>query len=319
MNSEKNNSKRTWVRVLLFSLALLTAVVGTFIITRPKTAANLASPEDSHALVTSPATETVSTSSEEISEPDYSNIILVFEKGKKIPLADYPDQEYLERNETTRKVTFADLDNDGTPELLTEYYTGGAHCCMAYDLFRKTADNTYERFFTFDGGFNSLSISDNKLEINFSEQLGYFFTCYACDIEDEMPDSTFKSSFKMVLAGGEMQLDAPQPSVLNGIIKDLEYLRKRPVPDFDELNMDDGTRKAFAMRIITYLFNSNGNVDATRRLFYDTYRGSDKDIVWGRIQRQAAGILDMDIASELKKEGLKKILKNIEETLQNED
>ena len=225
-----------------------------------------------------------------------SEIELVLDSNNQIKLSDFPSTDYIAEHKDWIKFNFTDIDNDFIPELETRYFTGGAHCCFVYNIFKQTSKNTFTQIFSFEGGENSLSIEDDGIYINFFEQLGYFFTCYACSIDDSLPNGYFRPHLTLNYSQNGFTL-APKDDYLDRIIfEDLEYLKNRPIPKIDSTRMDDGTRKAFAEHIITYHFNNQENSDSTKFVFDKYYLGEDSLEIWETIKNHVNSISNMEYA-----------------------
>ena len=191
-----------------------------------------------------------------------------------------------------RHYTFSDLDRDGVPELLTEYYTWGNHCCTVYDLFTWIAENVYGCIFSASAVY--AEIVGDRLEVSFHEQLGYFFTCYACDIDDKLPKGSIEAHASLVYRDGTLDYAAKDPKLDKRIVANLEFLRKRGVPDLDETEFDDGTRKAYAHHLAAYYFNNREDLGKTHALFRKYYAAGDSLQVWQEFDEDLANIWNMD-------------------------
>ncbi len=225
------------------------------------------------------------------------DLVLILNNGSQMKFSDFPSSDYLRENKDWKKFSFTDIDNDDIPELTINFFTGGAHCCFEYFIFKQISKNTFKQIFTFEGGEGALTIDGSEIKINFFEQIGYFFTCYACGISDSLPHKYFSPQITLNYSKDKFTL-APTDDYLNKtIIEDLEYLKNRTVPIMDTTdNMDDGTRRAFAERIITYFFNNHENLYATKILFQTYYFGEDRTMIWDNIEKQIANILNMQFA-----------------------
>jgi len=231
--------------------------------------------------------------------------------NEKVILLIYPDSTYstlaefmnadsaLEKEDSvaasiirdSRHYTFSDMDRDGAPELLTEYYTAGAHCCMVYDFFTRIDENVYGCIFSSSGVY--LEIVGDRLDVDFEEQLGYFFTCFACDIDETLPKGPVAAEASLVYRDGTLDYGARDRRLDKRILANLEFLRKRGVPDLDSLGFDDGTRKAYANHLAAYYFNDGRDLEKTHALFRKYYAGSDSMEVWKEFDEDLANIWDM--------------------------
>jgi hypothetical protein len=80
-------------------------------------------------------------------------------------------------------VDLNDLDNDGTPEVLLQAYTGGAHCCMAITTYTWQEDQFQPIYFDYlDGGggrFEDLNRDGLTEFITLDNAFFYTFSSYA--------------------------------------------------------------------------------------------------------------------------------------------
>lgn len=213
---------------------------------------------------------------------DQGEIILIMDSKTSIPIQQYPSEGY---GKVWRSLEYNDLDNDGIPELIVMYFSGGAHCCFQYDIFSNIGPNKYERVYTYTGGENAFQINNGIIKVSFYEQLGYFYTCYACYINEELPSKHFFPSYNLIYKNKTLHIDGPNDSILNVITKDLEFLKNREIPPLEgDFEFDDGTRKAYASRIIAYYYNNMLDLKTTKELFYQTYLGSDRETIWEEIE-----------------------------------
>lgn len=209
--------------------------------------------------------------------------IILNVKNELIPICNFPKNLDTTFDPAPRK-SFQDLDNDGIPELLITYWSGGAHCCDITSIYKNEDRNVYKRVFEFSGNLqiSSGGISTVELICSFYEDIGYFFSCYACSIEDQVPTRDFAPVIYFSYEKGKFVL--PKHQFLNDeIIKDLTFLSGRNVPPLDTDQFDDGTRKAYAARIISYYFNNDMNLEETRSLFDKYYINEDQSAIWKEI------------------------------------
>lgn len=174
---------------------------------------------------------------------------------------------------------FIDIDGDSTDEILLEYFTGGAHCCFVYYLFELSGENNYNCILKYEGGENSLNITDGIIQIGFYEQLNGFYTCSACNINSKLPFRNFTPSFILTYKNKKFKFKNEQSSNTM-LLANLNYLQSLTMPT---LEADEGVRKAYAWSIITYYFNNNLNIPNTKSIFYQYYSGSDRDEIWEAI------------------------------------
>jgi hypothetical protein len=137
-----------------------------------------------------------------VQEPErftqYQNTrIKITRQGKTVfdqAIADHPvtqglDEQWvtvaLEFRDTTEEMILRDLDGDKEPELMVNFYSGGAHCCSSSAIYRYTPQtNTYNpmvHFWGNGGGANLKDVNnDGKLEfISRDDRFAYAFGSYA--------------------------------------------------------------------------------------------------------------------------------------------
>lgn len=226
-----------------------------------------------------------------ISSKTAKEITLVLEDGKTVPLNKFP-QYYdndgggelisLEENITDSAIRcLVDIDHDNNPELITQYFSGGAHCCDVSDIFTKVSENTYKRIGHYVG---YISVDKNGLLLYFYEDLGYFNTCYACSIESEVKlPAEVPLAIKLELKNGAFAYAGKDDKLNEGVEANLKVLKARGIPKMQD-EMDDGTRKAFAYYIVAYYFNTDRDLAKTKELFMKYYNNADKDKIWKELE-----------------------------------
>jgi hypothetical protein len=184
-----------------------------------------------------------------------------------------------------------DLDNDGKKELVLYDYTGGAHCCDEFYVFKNIAPNKYQYVAkTFAG---DVCINDkNEFIYSFYQQYGYFFTCFACeysDASDAGPGSVNSiilryNKGKLIVVPGDQELK-------NTITDNLGKLKEHPYQKLqDETDQDDGLRKEFALNLVVYYYSFGRNLIQTKMLFDKYYRFPDAKKVWTEFVEILKGI-----------------------------
>lgn len=175
----------------------------------------------------------------------------------------------------------ADLDNDGKNELVLYDYTGGAHCCDEFYIFKNIAPNKYQYVAkTFAG---DVCITDKKEFLySFYQQYGYFFTCFACEYTDSS-DTAPKpvNSITLKYSKGKLVVEPGDQELKNTINDNLGKLQKQPYQQLgDESDQDDGLRKEFALNLIVYYYSFGRNIVQTKALFDKYYKFPDAKTVW---------------------------------------
>ncbi len=218
---------------------------------------------------------------------DAKRTFLILENNKKIRLDKFPEgDEYFNTDIRDSAIRcLIDLDNDNIPELVTEYFTGGAHCCDVSDIFIKLSDNTYKRVFSYDG---SIALRNKTLGLYFYEDLGYFNTCYACGVEVKMPFN-LSPEINLVFQNKSFEFAEKSATLNEGIEENLKTLKAKGIPDMNDFSQDDGTRKEYALNIVSYFFNTDRNLTKTKELFYSYYNHDDKNRIWNELEEYLNG------------------------------
>ena len=236
---------------------------------------------DSAIIPETDATTLFFQTNERIANPD--KIILITKAKRTISLANLlkdQDMNYADH-------TLSDLDNDGQKELLISNFTGGAHCCDEIYIYKKIAANKYQYAAKLFAG-NTVISTEKDFTYNFNEQLGYFFTCFACsysDTSDEAPVDV--NSIKLKYSKGKM-LIVPGDKELKSMINDnLAKLGEQPYEKLeDDLAQDNGLRKAVALNLIVYYYSFGKNLPETQKLFNKYYKHPDSKKVWAAFLKQ---------------------------------
>lgn len=180
-----------------------------------------------------------------------------------------------------------DLDKDGKKELVVMNYTGGAHCCDEFYFFKNMGPDKYQYVAkTFAG---DVCVSDsNEFSYSFYQQLGYFFTCFACayvDTSDGAPVEVRGIILKY--QKGKLTV-VPGDQELRSIINDnLGKLGEQPYEKPDTaFGQDNGLRKEFAMNLAVFHFSFGRNMLETQKLFNKYYKFPDAKKVWAEFVKQ---------------------------------
>lgn len=180
----------------------------------------------------------------------------------------------------------ADLDKDGKKELLIYNYTGGAHCCDEIYIFRNTGTGKYQQAGKLFAG-NTVITDEKTFIYDFHEQFGYFFTCFACGVEDSTGRLTGISAITLRFRKGKMNLVPGDDNLLSTINKNLGLLGKMTFTPIDpDLMQDDGLRKEIALNLAVYYFSFNRHLENTRQLFTRHYKHPDAAKIWLQFRRQ---------------------------------
>jgi hypothetical protein len=184
-----------------------------------------------------------------------------------------------------------DLDGDGSKELVLTNHTGGAHCCDEVYFFKNTGPGKYQfAAKTFAG---DVCVSRNNVfAYNFYQQLGYFFTCFACSYVDTSDAGPVEiRGILLKYQKGKLAI-IPGDQELRSIITDnLGKLAEQPyVKLADATAQDEGLRKEFAMNLAVFYYSFGKNIAETQKLFTKYYKFPDAAKVWTAFQQQLQAI-----------------------------
>jgi hypothetical protein len=212
-----------------------------------------------------------------------AKIILVNKSGKTMTMASFlKAQTYADIQHG-----LADLDNDGKKELIINDYTGGAHCCDEFFIFKNISTNKYQYVAkTFAG--DVCVTNKNEFLYNFYELFGYFFTCYACAYEDTS-DMAPAPLHNIVLKynKGKLSVVPGDKELRSQIIDNLSILGEQPYQKLErEIDQDNGLRKEFAINLAVFYYSFGRNMIETKKLFDKYYKYADAKKVWAQFSTQ---------------------------------
>lgn len=185
----------------------------------------------------------------------------------------------------------SDLDGDRQPELLLYRYTGGAHCCDEITLFRK-AGNRYQFAGVLFAGHTVIE-EDKSFIYSLHESFGYFFTCYACGLEDTTIAAPLDPSHLMVrYQKGKLAVVPGDAELKRYLLDNLSKLREMAYPPLDDepAGMDEGFRKAFALNLAVYYYSFGKNMAAVQQLFRRYYTFPDAARVWKAFRQNLVNV-----------------------------
>lgn len=208
---------------------------------------------------------------------DTRSVLLTDKAGKTISLHTMLAKDQLQ----LATYCIADLDNDGTKELVLYNYTGGAHCCDELLIYRPTAPGKYRYAARLFGGHTEIS-PRREFEFSFDESFGYFFTCYACGLSDTSAAAPVPlRRISLRYQQGKLQVVPGSPQLRELIGKNLRKLGRLPYGKLEnELAMDEGQRKEVAMNLAVFYYSFGKNLAQTRALFQQYYKYPDASKVW---------------------------------------
>lgn len=205
-----------------------------------------------------------------------ADIVLHFDNGKNISVRQYFEEEVHARGQYRNY----DPDQDGRPELQISYHTNGQECCNIDHLFSKNAAGDMVQTFSYMGG---MYISGTKLTLYFYQELGFYHSCYKCDVMNRLPEKEVNAEIGLRYEKGKI-LPQPVDEVLNEkITNNLAFLVKKGIPPLDADGLDNGSRKAIMIHMMAYHFNNNQQWK-TRELFDQYYTWSDRADRWIDLQ-----------------------------------
>ena len=184
-----------------------------------------------------------------------------------------------------------DLDKDGKQELLIINNTGGAHCCDELYIFKNIGPNKYQHAVKTFAGDVCVS-AYNEISYSFHQQLGYFFTCFACGYSDTSDAAPVELRGIILHYQKGKLVPVPGDQELRSIINDnLGKLGEQPYEKLTGVaSQDNGLRKEFAMNLAVYYFSFGKNLVETKKLFTKYYQFPDAQKVWAEFTRQLQNI-----------------------------
>src|SRR5690606_29885066 len=93
-----------------------------------------------------------------------------------------------------------------------------------------------------------------------------------------------EAKIDLIYNKGELLL-ASKDEELNSLIKrNLTFLKNKGIPDMNNFEADDATRKSYLLHLITYHFNNQCKMYDSKRLFSQYYNHTDHDKIWDEIK-----------------------------------
>lgn len=216
-------------------------------------------------------------------------VILVTKSRKTISLANFLKSMVADVADSPLYTdhAFADMDNDGKKELLISNFTGGAHCCDEIYIFKNIGTNKYQHVAKLFAG-NTIITKEKEFIYDFHEQLGYFFTCFACGYTDTTDGAPVEISSILLRYNKGRITVVPGDQELKSIINDnLGKLGEQPYEELDDdLAHDDGLRKEIVLNLAVYYYSYGKNLVETQRLFNKYYKHPDAKKIWTAFAKQ---------------------------------
>lgn len=204
-------------------------------------------------------------------------IMLHFKDGSSLKLSDFPNKKYSSMwpAETLRQVLI-DLDGDGNNELIVQHFSDGAHRSYIFNLFKSLDKFNFEEILSRE---NVLVNKDSILRIWLYGELGLYRSCYGCYVKTP---KYLEASIDLIYDKGKLLLT--RNDKLNRlIIENLTFLKNRGIPELNDFDSDDASRKSYLLHLTTYYFNNYRNMSDTKLLFDTYYDHIDHDKIWTEI------------------------------------
>ncbi len=206
---------------------------------------------------------------------DSTSVNLEMKDGRKLLITEFFREEFLEPISQYGK---KDLDDDGIMELVIYNYTGGAHCCDEFFIFRQKnpADFAFQAHII---GRACIDADNNTFTFSFRETLGYFFSCYACAFADSTQEITPMHEIRLKYVNGNLVVVKYTPAIEQQNLVNLAILQKHGYEAVEGI-MDSGWRKEFAINFAVWHYNHGKDWPSTRELFRKYYTYKDSVVVW---------------------------------------
>jgi hypothetical protein len=192
---------------------------------------------------------------------------------------------YLKRNVSglEQHIGLKDLDGDGKAELVIYNFTGGAHCCDEWYFFKNNGANKYELTAKLFAG--NTCVTANTFLYDFAELFGYFYTCYACELEEKkkIKGEAYEriANISLKYKDGKLQIEPGDAVLKEKLLRNLRYIKALGWDGGakgDEF--DDGRRKALAQTLAVYYFAFGKNLNDTKTVFNTYYPFKDAAAIW---------------------------------------
>jgi hypothetical protein len=234
--------------------------------------------------------------------PDTDPTVLFFQENEKIPAGSLAKTILVTKSKKTISLAsflksqdmvqygdhaIADLDSDGKKELVITNYTGGAHCCDEIYIYKNIAPNKYQYVTKMFGG-HTIITPRRVFLYSLDEQFGYFFTCYACALEDTADEAPLKvSRIPIKYKSGKVTVVPGDIELRSKINDNLGKLGEMPYEKIDaDLGQDSGIRKEFAFNLARFYYSFGRNLTETQKLFNKYYKFPDAKKVWAAFAKQ---------------------------------
>ncbi|HET7899138.1 MAG TPA: hypothetical protein VFL47_15735 [Flavisolibacter sp.] len=188
-----------------------------------------------------------------------------------------------------QKLALKDLDGDGVAELVIYSFTGGAHCCDEFYFFKNTGTNRYTQVAKLFAG--NTCVSGNTFLFDFAEPFGYFYTCYACELEGKKNSKgeTYErlANISLQYKNGKLVTEPGTTALKEKLLRNLRYVKSLGWDGgVKQGEFDDGRRKALAHSLAVYYFSFGKNAVELKTLFKQYYPFKDAAAVWKDFREQ---------------------------------
>lgn len=192
---------------------------------------------------------------------------------------------YLKQNVQglDQRLGLKDLDGDGKNELVIYNFTGGAHCCDEFYFFKNIGPNRFAPAARLFAG--STCVNGTTFLYDFAEPFGYFYTCFACELEEKKNSRGEKyerlANISLTYKAGKLQALPGDEALKEKLLRNLRYIKSLGWDGGakgDEF--DDGRRKALAQALAVYYFSFGKNLAETKKVFSAYYSFRDAATVW---------------------------------------
>lgn len=201
---------------------------------------------------------------------------------------------YLKENVSglEQHIGLKDLDSDKIAELVIYNFTGGAHCCDEIYIFRNTGVNQFTLAAKLFAG--NTCISGTTFLFDFAEPFGYFYTCYACELEGKKKGRELYeriANISLQYKAGKMTVVPGDVALKEKLLRNLRYIKSLGWDGgAKDGEFDDGRRKALAQALAVYYFSFGKNITESKSLFSAAYPYKDAAAVWKDFAASLANI-----------------------------
>ncbi|WP_162944676.1 hypothetical protein [Flavisolibacter nicotianae] len=182
-----------------------------------------------------------------------------------------------------QRVALKDLDGDGRAELVIYNFTGGAHCCDEFYFFKNISGSVFAPAARLYAG--STCVSGTTFLYDFAEPFGYFYTCFACELDEKKNSKGEKyeriANISLTYKAGKLLVSPGDAALKEKLLRNLRYIKSLGWDGGAKNDeFDDGRRKALAQTLAVYYFSFGKNLPETKKIFDAYYPYKDAATVW---------------------------------------